>query len=85
MPSKSHGNAGVRDALELSSANLANVVWVDQQPTVEQLDSDYVYMWIDANDNLTVGSLNDTGDSILSLTLNVAVDSGDTGLIGGLL
>lgn len=84
MPSKSHGNAMVRDALAEDQANLANVVWVDQQPSTEQLDSEYVYMWVDANDNLTVGSLDDTG-SLLAMTLNVSVDSGDTGLIGGLL
>lgn len=64
--------------------NLANVIWVDQQPTTDQLDSEYVYMWIDSNDNLTVGSIDDSG-TLLDITLNVAVDSGDTGLIGGLL
>lgn len=67
------------------AANLANAIWVDEQPSVGQMDSEYVYMWVDANDNLNIGSLNDAGDSILAMTLNVSVDSGDTGLIGGLL
>lgn len=65
-------------------ANLANMVWVDQQPTTEMMDSDYVYAWIDGNDNLTIGSPDDSG-GMQALTLNVSVDSGDSGLIGGLL
>lgn len=84
MPSKSHGNALVRDALELSSGNMANMIWVDTQPTTDMMEPDYVYAWVDSNNNLTIGSLDDSG-SLLAMTLNVSVDSGDTGLIGGLL
>lgn len=84
MPSKSHGNALVRDALELEATNMANMVFVDTQPTAEMMEPEYVYAWIDSNDNLTLGNVDDSG-SVQALTLNVTVESGDTGLIGGLL
>lgn len=84
MADYTSGNGAVRDALELGKTNMANMVWVDTQPTTDMMDPDYVYAWVDANDNLTIGSLDDSG-SLLAMTLNVTVDSGDTGLIGGLL
>lgn len=84
MADYSPGNGQVRDALELGEPNMANMVWVDTQPTTDMMEPDYVYAWVDANDNLTIGSLDESG-SLLAMTLNVSVDSGDTGLIGGLL
>ena len=52
---------------------------------VSNMEGEYVYQWIDANDNLTVGSVDESTGEKLAITLNVTVDSGDTGLIGGLL
>lgn len=78
-------NQNLDDALPgPESGNLANVIWVDTQPTAEMMDPEYVYAWIDANNNLTFGNVDDAGN-VDAMTLNVSVDSGDTGLIGGLL
>ena len=72
-------------ALATDEPNQANVIWVDEQPTADDMEPEYVYEWVDSNDQLNIGGVDESTGEKLSLTLNVSVDSGDTGLIGGLL
>ena len=72
-------------ALATDEPNQANVIWVDEVPTAADMEPEYVYEWVDSNDQLNIGSVDEATGEKVSLTMNVTVDSGDTGIIGGLL
>ena len=72
-------------ALGMETSNQGNLIWCSNEPLAEEMEPELVYQWIDANDNLTIGSLDEATEEKVSLTMNVTVDSGDTGTIGGLL
>jgi len=72
------------DAAVASVSDAANTIWQADEPTEAEMEPGYVYMWPDADGNVSVGGLDSETGSKTVVDLNVSAGS-DGGLVGSLL